>query len=506
MASGKPVKMVLTREEDFIAGRPLLSEDLTLKMGFKKDGTLVAKKLDIIANAGAYTGSSRGVTSVSASRPDNMYRCPHIATTANLVYTNTVPRGSLRGYGTQILNFALESMMDMAAEELGLGRTQIRHRNAVEKGETTVHGMILNSCAFRETIDLAAGKSDLRQKRIPKNGKAYGIGFGCAMHVAGNRNVVPLFDGSSALVTVDKTGKVRIISGELDIGQGSDTVFVQITAEALGARIEDIKVVPVDTETSPFALGTFGDRVTVLGGAAVRLAATRVKEQLIAFTAEALEANPEDLDLKESQFFVKGMPKPVATLPEMALKATFKRGGLPVMGQGDYTVPEWVGFTDNKTQYGNYSIAYTFITQVAEVAVDLQTGVADVTNVWCAVDLGKVFNPKASEGQVEGGVMMGIGYALTEDYVLENGVMQNPNFHDYKVPSFSNLPKINSYFIEEPDPNTPFGAKSIGEAIGDPTAAAVANAIYDAVGVRVKDLPITPEKILRALREKETSP
>jgi CO/xanthine dehydrogenase Mo-binding subunit len=321
----------------------------------------------------------------------------------------------------------------------------------------------------------------------------------CALHVAGNRNVVPLYDGSAAMVTVNQLGKVRIISGETDIGQGSDTIFAQIAAEALGARIEDVSIAPVDTDISPFALGTFGDRVTVLGGEAVRMAAADARKHILGKAADILEANEADLELKDSLLFVKGSPKPISSLSDMALKIVFERGGLPVIGQGNYTVPEWVGFTDHKTQYGNYSIAYTFLTQVAEVMVDRRTGVVDVQNVWCVLDMGQSINPKACESQVEGGVMMGLGYALSEEYILDNGRMLNPNFHDYRILNISNVPKIQSYFVEDTDPNTPYGAKSIGEAIGDPTAAAIANAIHNAVGARVFELPITPEKILMAL-------
>ena len=502
-AASKPVKLVLTREEDFISGRPLMSETIYLKMGFKKDGTMVAKKANLIGNSGAYVGSCRGVLSVSASRPDNHYRLPNIAVSAKLVYTNTIPRGSLRGYGTQIMTFALESMIDMAAVELGMDPGDLRKKNAVQNGDTSVHGLKFNSCGFTESLDLATEKSAWKKPQTKKNGKVSGYGFASAIHVAGNRNVVKLFDGSSALVHVDKLGKARVISGEVDIGQGSETVFAQIAAEELGLGIQDVSLFPVDTDISPFALGTFGDRVTVLGGHAVKMAAADAKRKLIRDAAEILEVNPLDLDLRDGSFFVKGHSKPLSSLEDIAPQIVFKKGGLPVVGQGEYAVPDFVVLTDEKTQYGNYSIAYTFITQIVEVEVDPETGITDVVNVWSAIDLGKAINPKACEAQVEGGIMMGVGYALTENYPLSNGTMLASNFHDYKIASFSNLPQIHSYFIETVDPETPYGAKSIGEAIGDPTAGAVANAVYDAVGVRIKDLPITPEKILNALKEKK---
>ena len=504
-AAGKPVKMVLSRFEDFISGRPLVSQIIQMRMGFKRDGTIVAKMTDILADAGAYTGSCRGVVSVSASRADNLYHIPHIQTRAKLIYTNTIPRGSLRGYGTQTTTFALESMIDMAAKELGIAPEEMRLQNAVQKGDTSVHGLVFNSCGFRETIGLAAEKSDWKEKqrKKPDGKKKYGIGMACAIHVAGNRNVVKLYDGSSATVNLDKTGKIRVISGELDIGQGSETVFSQIVAEEFGAPIEDIRVLPVDTEISPFALGTFGDRITVLGGQAVKMAAADAKSQFLKSAAEILEANAADLEIRDGKIFVVGSPQPISTVKEVAQEVIFRRGGQPVIGQGNYTVPDFVVLSDAQTQYGNYSIAYTFLTQIAEVLVDPETGKVDVLDVWSAVDLGKAINPKACEAQIEGGVMMGVGFALSEEYSVKEGKILNPNFHDYKIPSLTDLPRIHSFFVETIDPHTPYGAKSVGEAIGDPTAAAIANAVYDAVGVRLKCLPMLPERVLRALKENQ---
>ena len=502
--AGRPVKMVLSRFEDFISGRPLVSEIIQLRMGFKRDGTIVAKKMDILADAGAYTGSCRGVVSVSASRADNLYHIPHIQTCAKLVYTNTVPRGSLRGYGTQTTTFALESMVDMAAKELGISPEEIRLKNAVQEGDTSVHGLVFNSCGFRQTIALAAEKSDWKEKRRkkPEGKKKYGIGMACAIHVAGNRNVVKLYDGSSATVNLDKTGKIRVLSGELDIGQGSETVFAQIVAEEFGVSPEDIRVLPVDTEVSPFALGTFGDRITVLGGQAVKMAAADAKAQFLKMAAEILEANPADLEIREGKIFVIGSPKPLAGMKEVAQEVVFRRGGQPVIGQGNYTVPDFVVLSDAQTQYGNYSIAYTFLTQIAEVLVDPETGKVEVLDVWSAVDLGKAINPKSCEAQIEGGVMMGAGFALSEAYSFIEGKILNPNFHDYKIPSFTDLPRIHSFFVETIDPHTPYGAKSVGEAIGDPTAAAIANAVYDAVGVRLRCLPLVPERVLGAMKNR----
>ncbi len=500
--AGRPVRITLTREEEFISGRPFPPAVVDLRMGFKKDGTMVAKQLDLIVDTGAYVGSCRGPTGVAAGRIFNMYRLPNIKTSAKLVYTNTIPRGSLRGYGTQIGAFALESMIDIAGEELGIDPADIRLHNANQKGDTSPNGFIFNTCGLSETIKLATEKSGWKQKR-QERGDSYGIGLADAIHSCGAKVIFPMMRGGGATVHVDDIGKVKVISGETDIGQGSTTVFAQIAAEELGVGIEDVRVLPPDTEISPFAMGTYGDRVTVEGGGAVQLAAADARRQLLSYAAELLKTSADELELKNAKFYAKGSAEALATFEEIARQVVLSRSGVPIIGQGIYKVPDNVVEAGEKVQYyGNYSVAYTFLCQVAEVSVDTETGKVDVHQVWSAIDLGKAINPKMCEGQVEGGVMMGLGYALSEKYIFDNGTMLNPRFSDYKIATASGIPRIHSLFIETMDPNTPYGAKGVGEIIGDPTAAVIANAVYDAVGVRIKDLPITPEKILEALKEK----
>ncbi|MDP2931316.1 MAG: xanthine dehydrogenase family protein molybdopterin-binding subunit [Chloroflexota bacterium] len=501
--AGKPVRINLTREEDFISGRPFVPAVIYMKMGFKNDGTIVAKKMDLILNAGGYVGSCLGISTVASGRADNMYRMTNVKTSSRLVYTNNVPCGALRGYGTQLATFGIESMMDMAADKLGMDPTEIRLKNASQKGDTTVHGFIFNSCGLSDAIKRGAKESGWTEKR-KQGGKYHGIGMATGIHVSGARVILPVFEGSSAICHIDYLGKVRIISGETDIGQGSNTIFAQIAAEELGVDIDDVKITPVDTDLSPFAKGSFGDRVTSYGGAAVKKAAAAAKAQLIIYAAEVLKTSPDKLELRDKKFYAKGSTEALSSLEQVARQVVLKRAGMPVIGIGDYCVPEWVVESDVKSKYyGNYSIAYTFLSQIAEVVIDPETGKVDVKNVWSVVDLGKAINPKSCEGQVEGGVMMGLGYALSEDYIVKNGTLLNCNFTDYKIATTGNTPPIHTYFLETIDPHTPYGAKAVGEAIGDPTAAVVANAVFHATGVRIKDLPITPEKILKALKEKK---
>ena len=501
-ASGRPVKVVYTREEDFIAGRPRISEIIDLRMGFKKDGTMIAKNVVVTADCGAYIGAASNIVTASLIRPDCNYRLPNIKAVANIVYTNKIPRSPFRGYGNPEMLFAMESLIDIAAEKLGIDPVELKLKNCSQKGDVTVHGWILNSCGLSESIQRAAQESDWKNKRQHKVNNR-GVGIACQVHVAGTRAVAKEFDGSAAIINIDQTGKARVISGESEIGQGMLTVFTQIAAEELGMNIADIEVVPfVDSDISPLGLGTSASRVTTLGGNAVRLAAQDAARQLLKYASEDLGIDVKDLKIKNSKFYTKDSLTEVATVPQMAYDTILKKmGGVPITGRGDYLVPDYVVMPD-KEKYGNYSVAYAYSAQVVEVSVDTETGKVAVLNVWVGEDIGKALNPKMCEGQVEGGVVQGIGYALSENYFWDEGKLLNPNFTDYKIPTIVGIPNIKSFWVETNEPGGPFGGKSIGEPAMNPTAVAIANAVTNAIGVRIKDLPLTPEKILKALKEK----
>ena len=497
----RPVKIVYTREEDFIFGRPRISEIIDLRLGFKNNGTMIAKSVVVTADGGAYAGLAPSIVGVSLTRPDCLYRLPNIKAIGNLVYTNKIPRSPFRGFGNTEMLFAMESLIDTAAEQLGIDPMEIRLKNCSQKGDVTVHGWILNSCGISESMQVTAGASQWKTKRQKVGmAKNHGIGMACQVHVSSKR-VHPMYDGSAAIVNIDQYGKVKVISGETDIGQGMTTIFTQIAAEELGVGIENVEVLPfVDTDISPFCFGTFASRVTTMGGNAVRLAARDARDQLLRRAADELGINADNLEIRNGVFYIRDSAKIIATIQEIACDIVLRRqGGVPITGRGEYTVPDYVVRPDN-TGYGNYSVGYAFSTQIAEVSVDTVTGKVDVINVWVGQDVGKALNPKLCEGQIDGGVVQGIGYALSEDYIWEEGRILNPKFTDYKIPTFSGTPNIQYFWVETNEPGGPFGGKSIGEAAMNPTAVAIANAVYHAVGVRIKDLPITPEKILRSLR------
>lgn len=503
--SGRPVKIIYTRKEEFIAGRPRLSELIHLRLGLKKTGQIIGKDVRIIADGGAYAEMSPAILGVSATRTGSLYRIPNIRMEADLVYTNKVPRGSFRGFGNPQMHFALESLLDEAAQKLHMDPRDLRLMNATQEGDITAHGWRINSCGLRESIKRASEVSDWDKKR-EKNLQNRGIGMACFIHVSSNRGIHPLYDGSSAILTMNEYGKVKIISGEGEIGQGANTIFAQIVSEELGVPFKDIEIVPLDTDTSPFCSGAFASRVTTMGGGAVRMAALDLKRKLFKASIAHLGSNAEDiraedLETRNGEICFKCSPEKGIPISEVAFKEVFRRGGGHLIGIGNYTVPDWVVVPD-QSRYGNISIGYPFGTQIAEVEVDPDTGKIKVLGLWAIHDLGRVINPMGAEGQIEGGVVQGIGYALTESYCWDGGKVCNTSFADYKIPLALDIPPIDISLIESDDPNCPYGAKGLGEPTLIGIAPAIVNAIYHATGVRIKNLPITSEKIFKALQNK----
>lgn len=492
----RPVFLSNTREEEFTGTRPRVATIIEIKTGVKKDGTLSAKEMRIIADNGAYCSSAPAIMAAIATRIDNLYKFHNIKTIANLVYTNKAATGAYRSFGNVQITFAMESQMDMISERLGFDPVDFRLKNAVKKGDVTIHGYKINSCGIHDCIQKVAESSRWFEKRKTKvYGK--GIGIACMIHISGNRTLLD-YDGSTAIIKMHEDGRIYLISGECDLGQGSRTILAQIAAEELGVDLDDIEVSIPDTEAVPFCMGTGASRVTTIGGNAVKAAAKDTRKQLFKAAAVRLEANPDDLDIKDHRIFVKGAPDKSLSISETVKLALFHQGGEPIIGKGSFdpdTVP-----ADPLTRYGNISCAYPFAAQVAEVEVDTETGVVKVINFVAAHDVGRAINPLTSEGQVEGGVLQGIGWALMEEIKYKDGKVINPNFRDYKIPTSMDVPPVEVILVESNDPIGPFGAKALGEPPIVPVAPAIVNAIYDAVGIRIRDLPITPEKIIRAVK------
>lgn len=510
MKARLPVRIVNSRVEEFLATMPRLPMYITLKLGVKRDGRITAKKTKIVADNGAYTHYAPPILSTAAMRADNQFRLENIETEAYLVYTNKMPTSCFRGFGNPQMTFAFAQAIDIVAERLGLDPVDVLLRNVVHKGYTTAHGWYMGSCGLDECIKRSvdeAGWSEKRSARskAPGSGdKRRGIGIATCIHVSGNRSFIKMFEGASAFIRIGDDGKPLLFTGEVDLGQGARTVFAQIVAEELGIPLQDVRVATLDTDISPFGLGAFASRTTTLGGRAVVAAARDARAKLAVVAGDMLEARPEDLEFRGGTVFVKGSPEQAVPIGAVTKRAMAQRSGSPVIGEGSFT-PDNVVVADPQTKFGNVSVAYSFAAHVAEVEVDTRTGKVDVVNYVAVHDTGKTINPLAAEGQVEGGVVQGLGYALTEEIVVKNGRVLNPTFLDYRLMTPLDIPPIKSVFVESDDPIGPYGAKSLGEPTLIPVAAAVANAIYNAVGVRIRSLPITAEKVREALRNKQSS-
>lgn len=498
--TGKPVRLVNSREEDFVAGNPRVPMFIDLKIGAKKDGTLTGKKVRVVGAAGARMVYAMVIVATACYRVDSLYRFQALETEGLTVYTNTVPTSCFRGFGNAQMTFALESGMDMLSQELGIDPADMRLRNGLKTGEVSLHGWKIGSSGLEECVQKATRASGWQEKRRRKD-PLRGIGLACCNHVSGNRAFAREFDGGAGIIRIGREGKILVFHGESDMGQGQRTVFAQIAAEELGVPLDRIEVAPVDTDLCPFGLGSFATRGTVFGGNGVKAAAAEARKQILESAAETLECSPADLAIRGGKIYIKDSPGQALPFQKALETAVYKRGGAPILAAG-FWVPD-TEIPDPVTKYGNIAPAYPFACQIAEVEVDPETGQVQVKNFVAAHDVGRAINPRAVEGQIEGGVAQGIGWALMENMVTEKGRIVNPNFRDYVIPGPLDLPPIHSILVEPIEPNGPFGAKGIGEPALNPSPAAVANAIYDALGVRLTELPFTPEKILKALKAKE---
>ncbi|RLB92912.1 MAG: xanthine dehydrogenase family protein molybdopterin-binding subunit, partial [Deltaproteobacteria bacterium] len=397
--------------------------------------------------------------------------------------------------------FAIESSMDMLARKAGIDPIEFRRINQNCPNDITPQNFKITSCGHDLCLD--AVEKELRKEKSMEKG--VGIGVASLIHVGGGARIYKS-DGCGAIIKMDDYGKVHVFTGGTDMGQGLDNITAQIVAEELGLLCEDINVVHTDTDVCPWDVGAHASRSTFVAGNAALGAAKKIKQKLLEFGAKILDTEPETLVMKNRLMFVPNDPgserceasKSIA-IDKLLRKAHFSPGGTMFMADHFYDPDNENLGKDFK---GNMSMTYTFGVHGVKVKVDEETGKVEVLEYVAAHDVGQAINPLLLEGQVYGGVVMGLGYALTEEVVHKNGENMNANFRDYKLFTAKDAVKIKAPILETPDKEGPFGAKGIGEPGCVPTAPAVANAIYDAVGVRIKDLPITPEKVLAALKEK----
>jgi CO/xanthine dehydrogenase Mo-binding subunit len=420
-----------------------------------------------------------------------------------LIYTNTVPTSPFRGFGLPQFVFGIETHIDHVAKELDIDPIELRLKNVSISGDVTVHGRQLNSCGLKECMMYVRENSCWEKHKnygsITNDRFQYGIGIANAVHVSGNRQAFRGFEGTTVYIKLEEDGRLQLISGEQDAGQGSETIFCQIAADTLGVSMDQIKILTHNSEYLPFGLGTFANRGTMMSGNAIIFACRDLKEKMIRAVAKYLKINEEKVSLQNWEFTFNDGRESIA-VTDIARELLYMLHGNYIIGVGEYDPGTDV---DQETLYGNLSAAYPFMSQAIRVKVDTWTGKVTVLDVCSAYDIGTVLNVKAAIGQANGGTIQGIGWALTENVVIsDKGRMLNPNFTDYKIPTFMELPSMKNYFIQIFDPNGPYGSKAIGQLSICSAAAAIVNAIFDATGVLYDEVPVKPERLLLMIREK----
>ena len=492
----RPVKIMFTREEEFVSATRRHSSIIKLKTGVKKDGTIISRYVKLMFDTGAYADIGPIVLGKAATGSLGPYKIPHIKVEGYCVYTNKVIAGAYRGFGIPQVCWAYESQMDIIANKLGINPVDIRLKNIVEEGYITptekqeAHAVGLGECLIKV-------KENISQKgegKIIENRKR-GKGVACSYKTAKTPS------GANAFVKLNSDAGADIFVSSVEMGQGVNTIFAQIVAEELSIPFNNIRVLSADTNITPFFPASNASRVTFYLGNAVKKAAQDIKEQLFEIAKDILKADKEDLALEQGSFFVKKEPERKVKIMEI-MKKTYP-GGISILGRGTYYQYKLGSFPSHVKVEIPTTEVWMYASHGVEVEVDTETGRVKILKVVAAHDVGKAINPVSCEGQIEGGVLQALSNAMLEELLFnEKGKILNSSLLDYKIPSALDMPEINAILVEEAHREGPYGAKGLGEMVAVPTAPAIANAIYDAVGIRIKDLPITPDKLLRALKNK----
>src|SRR5215213_5673571 len=502
MMTGRPVKVTLTREEVFYCHRGRHPVLMKIKTGVKKDGAITAMDFQSFLDGGAYGSYGVASTFYTGALQTVTYDVPRYRFRGLRAFTNKPPCGPKRGHGTPQPRFALEIQLDKVAEELNLDPAEMRLKHLVEPDTVTANYLRVGSMGLGACIEKVVAGSDWKNKfrRLPEG---RGFGIACSSYICGAG--LPIYwnsmPHSGVQLRLDRQGGVCVQCGSTDIGQGSDSVLAYVVAEILGIDPFDIRVVTADTDLTPVDLGSYSSRVTLMTGNAAIQAAERARELLTMAVAEKLSVPVENLSFADRRVFDVENPETGVTFAEAVVLAESKFGTIGTVGS--YTPPRSPG--KFKGAGVGPSPAYSYSAAVAEVEVDIETGYVNVPRIWVAHDIGKSINPMLVMGQVEGSIYMGLGEALMEEMVYRenrNVVHKFPSLLEYKSPTTLEMCDVITYLVEDADPNGPFGAKEVGQGPLLPVMPAIANAVYDAVGVRVDEVPITPEKVLSALRAK----
>ncbi len=497
---GRPVKVVLDREGVFYSGRGRHPTVLDMRLAVGADGRVRGLELDTVLDGGAFASFGVITTYYNGSLCTAPYRMPAFHYRGRRVYTNRVPSGAMRGHGGVNNRCALETLLDEAAQRLGLDPFDLRLRNLVEPDSRTVNGLRITSMGLGECLARVRAESrwDERFRRLPLG---RGLGLGCGFFISGSNlpihwDIDPArYPQSTVHLKLDLDGGVTVHTGAAEIGQGSDTVAAMVVAEVLGIGLDRVRVRSRDTDTAPFDLGSYSSRVTFMMGNAARRAAEELRGQLLSAAARRLGRDPARMVVSDGRVCDATRPQDGLSFDEAVKEAVSGHGALVARGTFVAT-PHHAGF---KGAAAGTSPAYSMSAYVAEVEVDPETGLWRCRHVWAAHDCGRVLNRSAVEGQIEGAVHMGLGQVMGEELVYEGAALRNPRLLDYRIPTSLEMPGVTPILVETFDAEGPFGAKEAGEGPLIPVLPAVLNALYDAVGVRVRGLPVTPDRLYEAM-------
>lgn len=513
LRTGRPVKLEFTRAEEFMSARTRHPMIVAMKAGVKKDGTLTAVDLNVLSNTGAYGSHSLTVMCNTGSKTLPLYRCQNLKFFGNAVYTNLPVAGAYRGYGVTQGAFAQEVLMDELAEAINLDPLEFRKKNHIREGETSPifaalgegregFEQYIKSCGLGECIDRGAeaigwykkqrryrAKSETlrsqarsRQRRSnPQSTIKTGVGMCCLMQ----GSAIPGVDMGGARIKMNEDGSFNLLIGATDLGTGSDTILAQIAAETLAVEVDKILVYSSDTDFTPFDKGAYASSTTYISGGAVLKAAESIKQKILQVAAEILQEPIDNFTCKD------------ATVISSSGKSVRYHD---IINRALYTANQFQ--IEAEASHMSYASPPPFAAHFAEVAVDTETGSVQILNYIAAVDCGIPINPKLAEGQIEGAVLNGIGHTLSEQMVFRsNGRMINPSFHDYRIFSTLDVPPIKTILVPTNEPSGPYGAKSVAEIGINGPLPTIANAIYDACGIKLRKPPFTPEKVLAALKQ-----
>lgn len=498
---GKPVKYQYSMEEVFTTCRRRHNFTIVARMGMKKDGTITALQNTAYAEGGAYTVIGPLTLYLSGAYTTLPYKIPNFKYDACRIFTNHPSGAAMRGHGVTHTRFAAEVLMDMMAEELGLDSLEVRLKNAIVAPFTTVNGVHVKTCGIKEALETVGAKPAWRNRQAKTTGKGSVVrGVGIGTGVMGGGSKQRGHQACAAMVRLCEDGTVNYLTGATDCGQGSDTVLVQIIAEELGIRMEDVSIRRVDTAVTPCDPGSYGSRVTILAGQAAQKAAQDIKQQLTSHVAGIWGVPESGIEFGAGQVWSNDDRKLSMPFRKLAQAACYSDSGRVILGRGySQTEAEDYNFEEGS---GNSDVNYSFVAQLTEVEVDLETGIVKATDMDLAFDAGRPLHLVNVESQIEGAAVQGLGQALYEEFKMKDGRTLNPDFVDYRMPLATEAPDIRIDHIITDDPDGIHGVKEASQAAIVCSPPSIVAAIHDATGIWFTSLPVTPEKILAALKEK----